>query len=74
MGLGPEVVVAAHLLSEHGDVDNLGEVQLTKEGIVLKGYVFPTVGISWEELRRVLEHPFAQESLEQAWFKETLTG
>jgi hypothetical protein len=72
MGLGPEVTLRADLISEHGDVDNLGQVQLTHEGMILEGYVAPTVGISWQELNRLLKHPFVQERLEQAWFEDVV--
>jgi hypothetical protein len=72
--LGAVATLRTNLISEHGDVDNLGQALLTEEGLILEGYVAPTVGISWEELNRILKHPFVQEKLEQAWFEDVVGG
>lgn len=66
LGLGPDVLLSTELLDELGGTDQLGEAKLSEEGLTLAGYMAGSVGISWDELARVIAHPYAQQKLEEA--------
>jgi len=68
------VTLQVPLVDELGDTDKLGQAKLTDDGLLLAGYFLPTVGISWAELRRLLNHPYVQERLEQAWAEDVMGG
>jgi len=50
-----------------GEPDDFGEAHLCDDGIVLEAGLSPdTLGITWADLARILQHPYAQERLEEA--------
>ena len=53
-----------------GETDEFAVVAMDEEGIQIEGMFAPSVGISWEDLRRVINHPFAQEKLAEAEERE----
>ena len=64
--MGP-ISISVTLLDHGGMLDELGEAHLGEHELTLEGYLAPSVSISWEELARLLEHPFVQERLDAAW-------
>ncbi len=49
-----------------GETDEFAQVKLSEDGLLIDGFFGDAAGLSWVELARVLEHPFAKAMLEEA--------
>ena len=49
-----------------GEEDETAVAVLSDEGIIIDSLDLGTVGISWSDLKRILETPFAEECMDQA--------
>lgn len=49
-----------------GEEDETAVAVLSEDGIIIDSLELGTVGISWSELKRLLETPFAEECMDQA--------
>jgi hypothetical protein len=62
----PVASLRCTLVNAAGFADELAEVKLTEEALILEGHALPdVVGIPWEELAHVLQHPFVQQRLDE---------
>ena len=53
-------------MSVTGQLDEFSKVIFTDDGLIIEGMFSGSVGITWAELSRVLEHPYAKVMLEEA--------
>ena len=58
--------ISVEALGAAGETDEFAHVKLSEEGILIDGFFADSVGLSWAELARVLQHPFAKAMLEEA--------
>lgn len=58
--------VSVEAVGAAGETDEFAEVKLSEDGILIDGFFADSVGLSWVELARVLQHPFAKAMLEEA--------
>ena len=55
-----------NLVNAAGFRDELGEAKLTEEALILEGHQLPgELGIPWEDLAHILNHPFVQQRLNE---------
>ena len=58
--------IKVELLDPSGGSDEFSEAQICEEGLMLEGTFFSSIGISWEDLARVVSNPFVQEKLAES--------